>query len=174
LTKKVPQQLLSIFARQLSDCFSLKLSLLTSHNRLTAPSPSRVFARRVPRMAASLQAISYKPGSLRVLDQLKLPHEFVYDDVSTCKEAFDCIKAMRVRGISRSHPRQQVQLLRLDQALRRLQLWPHSHWLLSYTTREMVSFLTHLLMDSKLICFSYIHKDRYRQLHQPSTRLFKG
>jgi methylthioribose-1-phosphate isomerase len=50
-------------------------------------------------MAASLQAISYKKGNLQVLDQLKLPHEFVYDDVSTCEEAFDCIKAMRVRGI---------------------------------------------------------------------------
>ena len=156
-----------------SDCFSPKPSLLTSHTQLTASFASRVFARRVPRMAASLQAISYKPGNLRVLDQLKLPHEFVYDDVSTCEEAFDCIKAMRVRGISRSHPRQQVQLLRLDQALRLLQLWPHSHCLLSYTTRKMVSPLIHLLMDSKLTCFRDIHKDRYRQLHQPSTRLSK-
>ncbi|PBP27203.1 S-methyl-5-thioribose-1-phosphate isomerase [Diplocarpon rosae] len=46
----------------------------------------------------SLQAIKYSRGRLEVLDQLKLPHEFVYDDVSTCEEAFDCIKAMRVRG----------------------------------------------------------------------------
>ncbi|PBP28362.1 Methylthioribose-1-phosphate isomerase [Diplocarpon rosae] len=46
----------------------------------------------------SLQAIKYSRGKLEVLDQLKLPHEFVYDDVSTCEEAFDCIKAMRVRG----------------------------------------------------------------------------
>lgn len=45
-----------------------------------------------------LQAIKYSRGKLEVLDQLKLPHEFVYDDVSTCEEAFDCIKAMRVRG----------------------------------------------------------------------------
>ena len=45
-----------------------------------------------------LQAIKYSRGKLEVLDQLKLPHEFVYDNVSTCEEAFDCIKAMRVRG----------------------------------------------------------------------------
>lgn len=46
-----------------------------------------------------LQAIKYRRGRLDVLDQLKLPHEFVYDQVSTCEEAFDCIKSMRVRGI---------------------------------------------------------------------------
>jgi methylthioribose-1-phosphate isomerase len=46
-----------------------------------------------------LEAIKYKRGKLEVLDQLRLPHEFVYDDVSTCEEAFDCIKSMRVRGI---------------------------------------------------------------------------
>ncbi|EHL02612.1 NagB/RpiA/CoA transferase-like protein [Glarea lozoyensis ATCC 20868] len=45
-----------------------------------------------------LQAIKYQRGNLQVLDQLRLPHEFVYDDVFTCEEAFDCIKAMRVRG----------------------------------------------------------------------------
>jgi len=45
-----------------------------------------------------LQAIKYSRGKLEVLDQLKLPHEFIYDKVDTCEEAFDCIKAMRVRG----------------------------------------------------------------------------
>ncbi|TVY39081.1 Methylthioribose-1-phosphate isomerase [Lachnellula subtilissima] len=45
-----------------------------------------------------LQAIKYERGKLEVLDQLKLPHEFVYENVTTCEEAFDCIKAMRVRG----------------------------------------------------------------------------
>jgi len=45
-----------------------------------------------------LQAIKYKRGSLQVLDQLRLPHEFVYEDVTTCEQAFDCIKSMRVRG----------------------------------------------------------------------------
>lgn len=51
----------------------------------------------------ALQAIRYERGKLEVLDQLRLPHEFVYNDVSTCEEAFDCIKAMRVRGLSHSH-----------------------------------------------------------------------
>jgi methylthioribose-1-phosphate isomerase len=46
----------------------------------------------------SLQAIDYSPGSLRVLDQLRLPHEFHYDDVTTREQAFDCIRSMRVRG----------------------------------------------------------------------------
>ena len=48
----------------------------------------------------TLEAIKYVRGKLQVLDQLKLPHEFVYDDVSSCEEAFDCIKSMRVRGTS--------------------------------------------------------------------------
>lgn len=46
----------------------------------------------------SLQAIKYTRGRLDVLDQLRLPHEHHYDEVSTCEEAFDCIKSMRVRG----------------------------------------------------------------------------
>ena len=45
-----------------------------------------------------LQAIKYQRGKLEVLDQLKLPHEFEYENVTTCEMAFDCIKAMRVRG----------------------------------------------------------------------------
>ena len=48
---------------------------------------------------SALQAIKYTRGKLEVLDQLRLPHESVYDDVSTCEQAFDCIKSMRVRGI---------------------------------------------------------------------------
>ncbi|KAG6354185.1 hypothetical protein INS49_004789 [Diaporthe citri] len=47
---------------------------------------------------ASLQAIKYTRGRLDVLDQPRLPHEHHYDEVSTCEEAFDCIKSMRVRG----------------------------------------------------------------------------
>ncbi|SPN96588.1 probable cig2 protein (putative GDP-GTP exchange factor) [Cephalotrichum gorgonifer] len=47
---------------------------------------------------ATLQAIKYSPGKLEVLDQLRLPHVFRYDDVKTCEEAFDCIRSMRVRG----------------------------------------------------------------------------
>jgi methylthioribose-1-phosphate isomerase len=51
-----------------------------------------------------LQAIKYERGKLEVLDQLRLPHEFVYDNVSTSEEAFDCIKSMRVRGTCRTIP----------------------------------------------------------------------
>ncbi|KAI8189851.1 Methylthioribose-1-phosphate isomerase [Colletotrichum sp. SAR 10_75] len=47
---------------------------------------------------SGLQAVKYTRGRLEVLDQLRLPHEFHYDDVSTSEEAFDCIKSMRVRG----------------------------------------------------------------------------
>ena len=45
-----------------------------------------------------LQAIKYSRGKLEVLDQLRLPHSYHYDEVSTSEEAFDCIKSMRVRG----------------------------------------------------------------------------
>ncbi|KAK0665282.1 putative methylthioribose-1-phosphate isomerase [Cercophora samala] len=47
---------------------------------------------------ATLQAIKYSRGKLLVLDQLRLPHENHYDEVSTAEEAFDCIRSMRVRG----------------------------------------------------------------------------
>ncbi|RYO89830.1 hypothetical protein DL766_005146 [Monosporascus sp. MC13-8B] len=47
---------------------------------------------------SGLQAIRYSRGKLEVLDQLRLPHEHHYDEVSTSEEAFDCIKSMRVRG----------------------------------------------------------------------------
>lgn len=47
---------------------------------------------------SGLEAIKYERGTLEVLDQLRLPHESHFDKVSTCSEAFDCIKSMRVRG----------------------------------------------------------------------------
>ncbi|GAP92063.2 putative methylthioribose-1-phosphate isomerase [Rosellinia necatrix] len=47
---------------------------------------------------SGLQAIRYTRGKLEVLDQLRLPHEHHYDDITTSEEAFDCIKEMRVRG----------------------------------------------------------------------------
>lgn len=46
----------------------------------------------------SLQAVKYTRGSLEVLDQLRLPHEFHYDAVSSREDAFDSIATMRVRG----------------------------------------------------------------------------
>lgn len=47
---------------------------------------------------STLQAIKYTHMKLEVLDQLRLPHEFHYDEVSTKEEAFDSIFTMRVRG----------------------------------------------------------------------------
>jgi methylthioribose-1-phosphate isomerase len=47
---------------------------------------------------SGLQAIRYTRGRLDVLDQLRLPHEHHYDQVSTAEEAFVCIRSMRVRG----------------------------------------------------------------------------
>ncbi|KAF5624892.1 methylthioribose-1-phosphate isomerase [Fusarium sp. NRRL 52700] len=47
---------------------------------------------------SSLKAVKYTRGKLQVLDQLRLPHEFHYDDVSNRTEAFDSIATMRVRG----------------------------------------------------------------------------
>lgn len=47
---------------------------------------------------STLQAVKYSRGSLQVLDQLRLPHEFHYDDVTNRSEAFDAIATMRVRG----------------------------------------------------------------------------
>lgn len=51
-----------------------------------------------------LQAIQYEPATastpptLRILDQLLLPHRTAYVDVSNCEEAYDAIKQMKVRG----------------------------------------------------------------------------
>ncbi|KAK7894514.1 S-methyl-5-thioribose-1-phosphate isomerase [Exophiala xenobiotica] len=51
-----------------------------------------------------LEAIKYEPASassppsLRILDQLLLPHRTTYEQVSTCEEAHATIKQMKVRG----------------------------------------------------------------------------
>lgn len=51
-----------------------------------------------------LQAIKYSPASadgsasLQILDQLLLPHQTVYVSIESCKDAFDAIKQMKVRG----------------------------------------------------------------------------
>lgn len=47
---------------------------------------------------SALQAIRYTRGKLEVLDQLRLPHEFHYDNVANRAEAWDSIYTMRVRG----------------------------------------------------------------------------
>ncbi|KAI5463574.1 hypothetical protein BGZ63DRAFT_422912 [Mariannaea sp. PMI_226] len=47
---------------------------------------------------STLKAVKYTRGKLEVLDQLRLPHEFHYDDVTNRAEAFDSIASMRTRG----------------------------------------------------------------------------
>ncbi|MCA2960788.1 MAG: S-methyl-5-thioribose-1-phosphate isomerase [Silvanigrellales bacterium] len=51
-----------------------------------------------PSEARTLEAIKYHRGKLELLDQKRLPQEFVYDACTTSEEAFDAIRAMRVRG----------------------------------------------------------------------------
>ena len=45
-----------------------------------------------------LQAIRYNRGSLKILDQLRLPYEEVYIDVTNIQDAWDAIHKMQVRG----------------------------------------------------------------------------
>lgn len=45
-----------------------------------------------------LQAIRYIRGRLEILDQLRLPHEEVYNQIKHSKDAWHAIKRMQVRG----------------------------------------------------------------------------
>ncbi|RMY79096.1 hypothetical protein D0863_00279 [Hortaea werneckii] len=45
-----------------------------------------------------LQAVIYKPGSLEILNQLKLPHQEEYDAVRSAEDGWHAIKEMRTRG----------------------------------------------------------------------------
>ena len=49
-------------------------------------------------MSASLQSLIYSRGKLKVIDQLRLPHELVYIDVLTAEDAWSTIRTMQVRG----------------------------------------------------------------------------
>jgi methylthioribose-1-phosphate isomerase len=46
----------------------------------------------------TLEAIVYSPGKLKILDQKKLPFEFVYEDCKSAEAAFELIRSMKVRG----------------------------------------------------------------------------
>ncbi|KAF2168857.1 hypothetical protein M409DRAFT_52858 [Zasmidium cellare ATCC 36951] len=45
-----------------------------------------------------LEAIRYKPGSLHILNQLKLPHQEEYDEIRSAEDGWHAIKDMRTRG----------------------------------------------------------------------------
>ncbi|KAI9297269.1 putative translation initiation factor [Neoconidiobolus thromboides FSU 785] len=47
---------------------------------------------------ATLKAIDYKRGELKVLDQLLLPHTTVYEEVKTNQDGHHVIRSMKVRG----------------------------------------------------------------------------
>lgn len=49
-------------------------------------------------MSSTLQSLVYSRGKLKVIDQLKLPHELVYIDVNTAEDAWSTIRTMQVRG----------------------------------------------------------------------------
>ena len=46
----------------------------------------------------TLQAIKYRRGKLEILDQLKLPHQEIYIEISSPEEAWNAIRLMQVRG----------------------------------------------------------------------------
>ncbi|SMR57650.1 unnamed protein product [Zymoseptoria tritici ST99CH_3D1] len=45
-----------------------------------------------------LEAIRYQPGSLQILNQLKLPHQEEYDHIKSAEDGWHAIKDMRTRG----------------------------------------------------------------------------
>ena len=49
-------------------------------------------------MTMVLEAIQYQKGSLRILDQLQLPHKIKYDQIESTQDAWHAIRDMRVRG----------------------------------------------------------------------------
>lgn len=46
----------------------------------------------------SLEAIKYTRGELRILNQLKLPHESIYVDIKTSEDGYLAVQDMVVRG----------------------------------------------------------------------------
>lgn len=46
----------------------------------------------------TLQAIKYCRGKLEILDQLKLPHQEIYLEITSAEDAWKAIKLMQVRG----------------------------------------------------------------------------
>lgn len=86
-----------VLRTDLSFCLSAPLAC----KRLTAGVRSRHTAGARARTCLSemvLEAIQYKRGSLRLLDQRLLPLETKFVDVPGCDEAFAAIKDMLVRG----------------------------------------------------------------------------
>ena len=57
--------------------------------------------RRWTRIMSDYKAIEWSEGKLKLLDQTRLPREYIVLDLESCQDAIDSIKEMRVRGRSR-------------------------------------------------------------------------
>ena len=44
------------------------------------------------------RTIWYKDGFVKIIDQTKLPHQFIIKELKTVKDAINAIKIMEVRG----------------------------------------------------------------------------
>ena len=44
------------------------------------------------------RTIWYKDNIVKIIDQTKLPHQFIIKDIKTVKDAINAIKIMEVRG----------------------------------------------------------------------------
>ena len=44
------------------------------------------------------RTIWYDEGTVKIIDQIKLPHQFIIKDLKTVKDAINAIKTMEVRG----------------------------------------------------------------------------
>ncbi|XP_039200612.1 methylthioribose-1-phosphate isomerase isoform X3 [Crotalus tigris] len=49
-------------------------------------------------IAMSLQALRYRRGSLQILNQLLLPHQTLYEEISSVRQGWEAIRSMKVRG----------------------------------------------------------------------------
>jgi methylthioribose-1-phosphate isomerase len=81
--------------RRLAMCDDATTQLL--HNFLW-PVPESEILDHQPFAKMVLEAIRYKPGSLYILNQLKLPHQTEYDEVKGSEDGWHAIKDMRTRG----------------------------------------------------------------------------
>uniref|UniRef100_A0A8C6Y424 Methylthioribose-1-phosphate isomerase n=1 Tax=Naja naja TaxID=35670 RepID=A0A8C6Y424_NAJNA len=46
----------------------------------------------------SLEALRYRRGSLQILNQLLLPHQTLYEEISSVRQGWEAIRSMKVRG----------------------------------------------------------------------------
>lgn len=47
-------------------------------------------------IAMSLEALRYRRGSLQILNQLLLPHQTLYEEISSVRQGWEAIRSMKV------------------------------------------------------------------------------